>query len=200
MGGAGTMKPYFVGHPVAMAVFVGTLAVWAVVEVRQALRQRTEATKMDRGSRLVISFCIVGGFLLAALARVKVGAAAFPGDAVTFGAGLAIVWTGISLRWWSFRTLGRYFTFDVMASADQPVVAAGPYRFVRHPSYAGLLLVFAGIGVMYANWLSLVILVLLPLAGLVNRIHVEEAALSVTVGEAYRSYAARRKRIIPFVW
>lgn len=194
------MKPYFVGHPVAMALFVGTLAVWALVELRQTLRRRTEATRVDRGSRLVIVLCMGGAYALAALARAKVTPAALPDGAVTFGIGLLIIWTGISLRWWSFKTLGRYFTIDVMTSADQPVIATGPYHFVRHPSYTGLLLVFAGIGVMFANWLSLIATILLPLIAIVYRIHVEETALLATLGDAYRSYAAHRKHMIPFVW
>src|SRR6202043_1221299 len=106
---------------------------------------------------------------------------AFPDGAVTFGVGLAIIWAGVGLRWWSFRTLGRYFTIDVMTSADQPVITTGPYRIVRHPSYAGLLLIFAGIGIMSANWLSLAAMILLPLVGLLNRIRVEEAALMATL-------------------
>ena len=191
---------YFVGHPIATALFDGTLAVWAATEVRQTLKGRSEATTRDRGSRFVIVLSAVGGFVLAGLARDKVTAAAFPSDAVTFGLGLAIVWAGVGLRWWSFRTLGRYFTIDVMTSADQPVITTGPYRLVRHPSYAGLLLVFAGIGIMFANWLSLGALTLLPLLGLMHRIRVEEAALSATLGEAYRSYARSHKRIIPFLW
>jgi protein-S-isoprenylcysteine O-methyltransferase Ste14 len=194
------MKPYFVGHPVAMALFVGTLAIWAVSEARQTLQRRAEATTMDRGSHLVIGLCMGGAFLLATLVRAKVTAVTFPGYPVTFGIGLAITWVGIGLRWWSFRALGRYFTIDVMTSANQPVITTGPYRFVRHPSYAALLLVFTGIGIMFANWLSLAAMILLPLLGLTYRIHVEEAALSATLGEAYRSYAASRKRIIPFVW
>lgn len=193
------MKPYFVGHPVATALFAGAMAVWVVIEVHQDLHRRAEATKMDGGSRLVIGLCMGGALILAALAR-KITAVAIPGGGVVFGIGLSIVWAGIGLRWWSFRALGRYFTFDVMTSTDQPVIAAGPYHFVRHPSYAGLLLVFAGVGIVYANWLSLVAMILLPLIGLVYRIHVEEAALSATVGEAYRSYAASHRRIIPFVW
>jgi protein-S-isoprenylcysteine O-methyltransferase Ste14 len=194
------MTPYFVGHPLATALLVGTLGVWVVIELRQALTRRAEATTMDRGSRLVIALCVSGAFILAALARAKVTAAAFPADSVTFGLGLAIVWAGMGLRWWSFRTLGRYFTFDVMTSTDQPVITTGPYRIVRHPSYAGLLLIFTGIVIMYANWLSLAAMILLALLGLLYRIRVEEAALSATLGEAYRTYAASRKRIIPFVW
>ena len=40
---------------------------------------------------------------------------------------------------WSFETLGQYFTFTVMVSSGQPVVATGPYRLLRHPSYTGVL-------------------------------------------------------------
>jgi protein-S-isoprenylcysteine O-methyltransferase Ste14 len=48
--------------------------------------------------------------------------------------------------------LGHYFTFTVMTSANQPVITTGPYRVLRHPSYAGILLVLAGIGLSYGNW------------------------------------------------
>ena len=57
-----------------------------------------------------------------------------------------LLWGGVALRLWSFRTLGRYFTFTVQTSADQPVITDGPYRVVRHPSYAGILLAVMGIG------------------------------------------------------
>lgn len=56
-----------------------------------------------------------------------------------------------ALRWWAFWTLGQYFTFTVDVSAEQLVVTAGPYRALRHPGYAGGLLVMIGIGVVYAN-------------------------------------------------
>lgn len=194
------MMLYFVGHPLAKALFFGTLVVWVAIELRQGLRRRTGATNRDRGSRLVLGLCWLGGILMAALARSRLSAAAFPEGAVTFGVGLSVIWAGVGLRWWSFRTLGRYFTFEVMTSSDQPVIAAGPYRVLRHPSYAGLLLIFAGIGILSANWLSLAALILLPLLGLLNRIRVEEAALTATLGDAYRSYAAGRKRLIPCLW
>ena len=85
-------------------------------------------------------------------------------------------------------------------SADQPVIAAGPYRVLRYPGYAGLLLVLGGLGLSFRNWLSLAALLLLPLLGVLNRIRVEEAALAATFGAAYTTFAARRKRLIPFVW
>ena len=194
------MKPYFAAHPVATVLFVGTLAAWVAIEIPRALNRRPDAKQADRGSLLLVRLCGAVAAAVAALAVARFPAAGIPGGAVTFGIGLAIAWAGIGLRWWSFRTLGRYFTFTVMTSADQPVVTTGPYRFVRHPSYVGILLVLSGIGVTYHNWLSLAALVLLPLIGFVHRIHVEEEALSATLGDAYTSYASGRKRLIPFVW
>ena len=79
-------------------------------------------------------------------------------------------------------------------------MSAGPYRFVRHPSYAGLLLVFAGFGVALGDWLSLAACVALPLPALVWRIHVEEAELNRVLGEAYGSYQSHTARLIPGVW
>jgi hypothetical protein len=104
------MKPYFVGHPVATALFVATLLVFALVQGRQALQRRSEATVMDRGSRSVLALCWIVGLLVAALVRTRVPAAALPNTAVTFGLGLVVVWLGLGLRWWSFQTLGRYYT------------------------------------------------------------------------------------------
>jgi hypothetical protein len=68
------------------------------------------------------------------------------------------------------------------------------------PSYAGILLALAGIGVAFGNGLSLAALLALPAVGLMYRIRVEESALSATLGAAYVSYTKGRKRIIPLVW
>ncbi len=193
------MRPYFVGHPVATVLYFCTLGVWTVIEIRQMFNRRAGATNTDRGSLTILRLFAAAGVLLAALAA-RVTATAFPYSALIFGISLAVIWAGIGLRWWCFRTLGRYFTFTVMTSADQPVITTGPYRVLRHPSYAGILLVLGGVGLSYGNWLSLAALIILPLVGLINRIHVEEAALSATLGVAYTTYASGRRRIIPFVW
>jgi protein-S-isoprenylcysteine O-methyltransferase Ste14 len=114
--------------------------------------------------------------------------------------GLVVLWCGIGLRVWSFRTLGRYVTFTVKTSQDQPVIAAGPYRVIRHPGYAGLILAIIGIGFAMNNWASLVVLTSAITTGLVYRITVEERALSRDLGGRYQRYAEGRKRLVPFVW
>jgi Phospholipid methyltransferase len=91
-------------------------------------------------------------------------AAAFGHNAAGFAVGMVMLVGGVALRLWSFRVLGRYFTFTVKVSPDQPVVTAGPYRLLRHPGYAGGLLATAGIGVLWGNWVSLAVIVLPLLA------------------------------------
>jgi len=80
------------------------------------------------------------------------------------------------------------------------VITSGPYRLLRHPSYTGILLVSAGLGVAGANWVGVAGLVLLPLALTIWRIHIEETALLATLGDRYRSYAVHHKRLVPAIW
>ena len=126
-------------------------------------------------------------------------AAALPASTVLGGLSLILLSCGIGLRRWSFRTLGRSFTFNVMTSPDQPVITAGPYRVLRHPSPTGLLQALLGVGLAFDNWLGLAGLMVFACIGLLNRIRVEEAALP-TLGERYLCFARTRKRLIPYVW
>jgi protein-S-isoprenylcysteine O-methyltransferase Ste14 len=71
---------------------------------------------------------------------------------------------------------------------------------MRHPSYTGLLLIFLAVGLNTRNWLGLGIIVLLPLAALLYRIHVEEVALTGAFGTEYMEYSRRTKRLIPGIY
>jgi len=84
--------------------------------------------------------------------------------------------------------------------SGQTVVDTGPYRFVRHPSYTAIIMSFVGIGVALENWLSLVVIIVVPTIGLIIRIRVEERALLNALGEPYREFSQSRARIIPKVW
>ena len=102
---------------------------------------------------------------------------------------------------WRIRlALGRSFRTTVEVDSGQPVVSTGPYRWIRHPSYLGLLLIMAGFGLALGGWLSLVAAVVLPLPALAWRMHVEEAELIRVLGEPYRAYRAHTARLVPRVW
>lgn len=191
--------PGFASHGTYALLLSVTIVVWVVLEIRQSLNRRTDAQSQDQGSLMVVRLISVAGAVLAALAQ-RVSGAAYPVTPAVFAVALGVIWAGIVLRQWCFSTLGHYFTFSVMTSSDQRVVTGGPYHVLRHPSYAAILLILAGIGLTYGNWLSAGCLVVLPAAGFRYRIRIEEAALSRALGPAYVDFARGRKRIIPYVW
>jgi protein-S-isoprenylcysteine O-methyltransferase Ste14 len=117
-----------------------------------------------------------------------------------FALGLVLIWTGLVLRRWAVLELGRFFQLAVVVQEDHRVVDTGPYRVVRHPSYSGLLLIFLGFGFTLGNWLSVTSCLVLPLLGLLPRIRAEEALLARALGDPYRAYAARTRRLVPRVW
>jgi protein-S-isoprenylcysteine O-methyltransferase Ste14 len=193
--GAGVASPAV--QPVLLAI---SAILWVSVELRQALRHRPEAKVADRGTLFALRFFALVGVVGALIGRRALPSWTIGTRTAAEWIGLAFLWCGFGLRGWSFHTLGRYFTFTVQTSADQPVISTGPYRFVRHPSYAGILLAVVGVGFILDNWASLVVLMVATTCGLIYRITIEERALSEDLGGRYQSYAAGRKRLVPFVW
>jgi protein-S-isoprenylcysteine O-methyltransferase Ste14 len=155
---------------------------------------------VDRGSIVAVVVGIGTGVLIAVWCATNVSRMAIPGDWASFIVGIVAMWLGIALREWAVLTLGRFFTVVVRVTAEQTVVDRGPYRWVRHPSYVGLLLTLIGLGLALGNWLSLLALAILPTVGLVIRIRVEEQALLSALGDQYREYAERRPRLVPGLW
>jgi protein-S-isoprenylcysteine O-methyltransferase Ste14 len=171
------------------------------VSVRLRSDRNRLGSLLDRSSLMVVQATVLGGVGAAVLlARRAPGAAFGKGRWPLFVVGLVLMCAGIALRQWAVATLGRFFTIEVRVQPGQTVVEGGPYRWVRHPSYTGLILTFLGLGLALGNWASLAVLAVLPTAGLVYRIHFEERALLDQLGEPYRSFAASRPRLFPGIW
>jgi protein-S-isoprenylcysteine O-methyltransferase Ste14 len=197
------------GASLVFAIAVGLFAVLqltsSIVSAVRSGRSTARHVRLDRWSLPYVILCAgLGVFGAATTATHLTQADIAPGSPsvrwVLFGLGIAVVVTGSVVRLWAITTLGRWFTYDVRVTEGQPVVRTGPYRWVRHPSYTGILLVLLGIGLTLGNWLSLALIVVLPTVGLVRRIRVEEAALLGTIGEPYARYAAGRFRLVPRLW
>ena len=195
------MKPYFeTSHLAGPLLLIITMA-WAMMELAHASNTRDGATRAGGGGRrlAVVPVVIAASVMIYLAPRIVPGAAIGPG-AAAFAAGMVVLLGGLVLCGWSIKTLGGYFTGRVMVSSGQPVITAGPYRLLRHPSYTGLLLACAGVGLASANWVAVAAMVVLPLAAVLWRIHAEENALLATLGDRYRRYAAQHKRLVPLVW
>jgi protein-S-isoprenylcysteine O-methyltransferase Ste14 len=114
-------------------------------------------------------------------------------------AGATVTGAGIALRQWSIATLGPSFVGHVLVQPGQTVVSSGPYRWLRHPSYAGQWLEMIGVGLSTGNALSMATCVSVPLIGIMRRIVGEERELVASL-PGYRDYIHGRARLVPRVW
>lgn len=113
--------------------------------------------------------------------------------------GIIVMLAGICFRQWSIAVLGRYFSTTLGIQKNQKVVKSGPYRLIRHPSYTGVLMISAGIGMAVQSWGAAIIAVLLFAITYGHRMKVEEKILISELGESYVRYMKHTKRIIPYV-
>ena len=190
-------------HPGARIAFDAVIGAFVLSEVRVRLRsdRNREGSRQDHLSMRVVQVTALGGVALGILLMRRVPAADVgTGRWPLFVAGLVLMCAGIAVRQWALATLGRFFTIDVRVRSGQTVVEDGPYRWVRHPSYTGLILTFVGLGLALGNWAALAVMAVVPTAGLVYRVRVEERALLDGLGEPYRRFAEGRPRLFPGIW
>jgi protein-S-isoprenylcysteine O-methyltransferase Ste14 len=183
--------------------FLVSIYCWFALEVGLVVRdlvRRKGRRGRDRGTRAIVSLSLAGSIWTGILLRGWVPALDTPAPHAFAAAGIVVLWVGLAVRVWAVITLGGSFRTFVEVDADQAVVTRGPYRWVRHPSYTGLLLVALGFGLGAGNWLSLVICAVIPPLGLVPRIAVEESELTRVLGERYRSYQRATHRLVPGLW
>jgi protein-S-isoprenylcysteine O-methyltransferase Ste14 len=179
-------------------------AIWFAYEAWLVYRDRKQGkgnTQIDRGTR---NFNIIGLIIGISGAAILSGISAsfFPGarSPIYFWVGVGIMLMGLALRIWAVQTLGNSFRTTVETHINQKVINYGPYKLIRHPSYTGSHLICLGYGIAVQNWLSLAFAVIIPLLVLLYRIHVEEPVLLASMGEEYREYQKRTKKIIPWIY
>jgi protein-S-isoprenylcysteine O-methyltransferase Ste14 len=113
------------------------------------------------------------------------------------GIGLALSATGLGFAIWARIHIGRNWGSPMTQKDEPELVTSGPYHFVRHPIYSGILLAAAGTAVA----LSWTWLIAVALAGIyfVYSASVEERYLTEQFPDAYPLYKRSTKRLVPFL-
>jgi protein-S-isoprenylcysteine O-methyltransferase Ste14 len=187
-----------------------SLVAWCLSEIAISVvsfgnRSRISSAGVDRFSYLIVWSSTVFPILLAFLIQKHLLlpngfgslASLFP---LLGYLGCLVLLLGVTVRLVAVVTLRRQFTEKVSILEGHELVDTGIYRIMRHPAYLGHLASLLGIGLILGNWVGLAALVVLPLAGVLYRIHVEERALLRHFGPTYQEYAARTKRLLPGIW
>lgn len=188
----------------SVIVLICAAVIWIGYECYLIVRDRVSArgsTAIDQKTRL---FNTISMIIALSAPWFKLFAAGFNFSTrdlpIIVCIGTVLVLSGFGLRWWAVATLGRFFRTTIEVESDQRVIESGPYRLIRHPAYSGILLLFLGYGLTAQNWIALIITIVFPTFALLYRIGIEEEALAARLGEVYRGYQRRTKRLIPFIW
>ncbi|MCE3013624.1 MAG: isoprenylcysteine carboxylmethyltransferase family protein [Proteobacteria bacterium] len=175
-------------------VFVGLYLLWIVLESKVATKEiGQEKTQIDSFSLELYAF---------SRALVVLSGLYFAPHFLELHplhyAGLSLFMVAIVFRLVAIRQLGQFYSHRVRVQSEHKIISQGPYRFVRHPAYTGMILSHLGFSLFFFNTWTLGFWALIHVPAVVYRILVEEKALFQIKG--YPEYARNRKRIIPLLW
>jgi protein-S-isoprenylcysteine O-methyltransferase Ste14 len=112
--------------------------------------------------------------------------------------GVALFSAGVSVLNWATLVLGRYFSTEVTLQEAHQLVTSGPYRWIRHPRYTGIVTFILGVAMVFRSAAGGA-LALVMLAILLWRIHDEEKFMEESFGDAWRQYRSRSKMLLPYL-
>lgn len=184
-------------------LFLALCIAWPLGEAWIGLRHRPDHRDeaRDQGT-LPILLIVIFASVVFAVGLAYAGLAPFPTTwrLPSFTMGIAMMAIGIPLRWWSVRTLSRLFTIRIAIREGHRLIRSGPYRLLRHPSYTGALLTFAGFGLALGDGLALIAAIVPVTMAFLHRIRIEEHMLAQAFPDEYPAYARATKRLLPLLW
>jgi methyltransferase len=131
------------------------------------------------------------GAFLAMIAEAQVGGA--PPRGVVL-AGIALFAAAKALKWWAILTLGPFWTFRVIVVPGASLVAKGPYQYLRHPNYMGVMGELAAVALMTGARFTGPIVTLVFGLIILRRVAVEEKALGAILAPIHTPAAPPRNR------
>jgi len=183
--------PYF---STILAAFVFGMYVidYSVPKALAQRRPNQPILVQDRSSFLIIQVTGIAA-IAAAIAFRYLNWTIAPG-AVQY-IGLLLIPAGLGVREWAVIKLGRFFSRTVQIEPGHQLITDGPYRWIRHPAYTGMVLIYLGIALAVGTWLGGVVTLGLMLAATTYRIGIEEQVLIEAFGNAYRDYMKHTWRL-----
>jgi len=122
-----------------------------------------------------------------------------PRSELLYWLGVILTLTGFYITVKARIVLGRNWSGTVTLKENHELIQTGPYRYVRHPIYTGLILAFFGSAVALDEWRG-VLAVLLIIIAFRIKLGIEERWMTDYFGPMYASYRRRTKMIVPFIW
>lgn len=186
----------------AGVLFLSLFVLWCASELFGPARWHgsQQSLKRDQGSTWFTALASTIGTILFVVFPLCVSATIVQTNQEwLFALGIGLVGIGGVLRWYAIRTLGSWFTGSIVIQGGQPLIQNGVYRWIRHPSYTGILLIVLGFGCMTTDWASCLAIFGGLFIGLWYRMKVEERVMGEAFSQ-YEEYQRKTKRLVPFLF
>ena len=155
--------------------------------------QKKLSSIKDRGSLRLLWLTIIASTSLTVVLQWYPSAAFQLSRSITGAIAFFFLMGGLIIRWLSIISLGKFFTVDIAIQEEHILVLKGLYKYVRHPSYSGLLIEFIGLAVYFGTWVSLIIIVIPITGAIVYRIRCEEIVLLEKFGNQVQRVYGKNK-------
>lgn len=182
-------------HAVAVIIFVAWIAFWVYWLAAAATGTKAGRTRWGRFAGVRVAIVLI--VLLLVRTRVVRGQT-LTNDPWLQGIGLAIFLSGLALAIWARRYLGRNWGMPMSEKENPELVTTGPYRRIRHPIYAGIVLAMIGTAVAI-SWYLLSIAAVMG-AYFVYSAAMEERYMTAEFPDTYPSYQRSTKMLLPFIF
>jgi protein-S-isoprenylcysteine O-methyltransferase Ste14 len=185
----------------AVVVIIAIEFYYIISEIRLTARTTRGADNTcDKGTRRLVWRLSAIGYNIAWIPIIfDFGRLVILGGWLTW-VGVAIMISGVVFRQYAISFLGKFFTTTIQIKKDHELIQAGPYRYIRHPSYLGILIMAMGLGIAMSNWISLILCIVFPAIALMQRIKFEEMELEQHFGKQYQDYRKNTWRVIPHIY
>jgi protein-S-isoprenylcysteine O-methyltransferase Ste14 len=179
------------------SLWIAWILYWWIAS-RSAKKDQRRESAASRASHIVP--LMIAAWLLAQPApRVAVLAArVLPATLWAYAAGVAMTAAGLLFSVWARVHLGGNWSATVTVKESHALVRTGPYRFVRHPIYTGLLVALIGAAVARGDVQGFVADAI-AFAAFWRKLRIEERWMQETFGDAYARYRVEVAALIPFV-
>ena len=188
-------------YSLALDVISGCWTVFVAIWVLAAISTKRTVYRESRAQRLRYWVLLVTAYFLLIYGRqlpYPLNLRIIPHAGLIAWTGAVLCIAGLLFALWARLILGRNWSGMVTLKEGHELVEHGPYRFVRHPIYTGMLAMFFATALVQRH-LAGFVGVLLMFASFWIKLGLEENLMLQQFPERYPAYRQRTKRIIPFV-
>jgi protein-S-isoprenylcysteine O-methyltransferase Ste14 len=190
---------YLTRAGIVLLLWIAWLVYWRVsaADVKPAARHESKWSRASYIIPIVIASILLsippiagGGFLFSRF---------LPPGIDAYWPGAILIAAGLGFSVWARQRLGRNWSGTVQVKQDHQLIRDGPYRFVRHPIYTGILVAFLGTAVVIGHWCG-ILAVLIAFGSFWRKLTLEERFMRETFGSVYEEYRARTAALIPYLF